>query len=348
MLYVIFQFLSMKFYETHFDDYLRSVKQAPIHDSSVTDQFPHGLCNTIIYGPPASGKYSQMLHYLCPFSPSNLKYESKITITTEKLVYKFKISDIHYEIDMGLLGCNAKTMWHEIYVQIVDVVSMKPMNADGKRIGVIVCKNFHLIHSELLDIFYSYMQQYRDRTKTIQLYFVLLTEHVSFIPNNIQDVCLCVHVPKPPIDALENAIGINKRLFQKEKMTKILKRVSTSNITNLKELYSFPLVDSVEALPKDYFNTVCDAIIHEMENKHIVMTKFRDCLYDILVYGLDVADCVWYILSWFIQSGKIHDEKKLDILLDKIVVGLKQYGNNYRAIFHLEMIFIAMICAISP
>ena len=41
-------------------------------------------------------------------SPSNSKYERKLDVTVNKKNYIFKISDIHYEIDMELLGCNAK------------------------------------------------------------------------------------------------------------------------------------------------------------------------------------------------------------------------------------------------
>ena len=33
----------------------------------------------------------------------------------KKKQYTFKISDIHFEIDMELLGCNAKVLWNEVY-----------------------------------------------------------------------------------------------------------------------------------------------------------------------------------------------------------------------------------------
>ena len=54
---------------------------------------------------------------------------------------------------MSLLGCNSKVLWNDIYNQITDVVSMR-----ADTTGIILCKYFHKIHSELLDIFYSYMQ----------------------------------------------------------------------------------------------------------------------------------------------------------------------------------------------
>ena len=65
----------------------------------------------------------------------------------------FKISDIHFEVDMQILGCNAKILWNQLYYLIIDIVSSR-----ANKKGIIVCKNFQDIHTELLDIFYSYMQ----------------------------------------------------------------------------------------------------------------------------------------------------------------------------------------------
>ena len=108
----------------------------------------------LLIGPPGVGKYTQMLRSIVKFSANELKYEKKISIAYLKQQYVFKISDIHYEIDMGLLGCNSKLLWHEIYQQILDIIFAK-----SEKFGIIVCKNFHEIHSELLDNFYSYMQK---------------------------------------------------------------------------------------------------------------------------------------------------------------------------------------------
>ena len=297
----------MKFYETHYDDYIQSVQQCNFHPGLT---FPSILTNAIFYGPRGSGKYSQMLTYLRSSSPSQLKYESKITVTTDKQVYKYRISDIHYEVDMGLLGCNSKTVWHEIYQQIVDVVSMKVGGTEeggkkGKKHGVIVCKNFHLIHNELLDIFYSYMQQYRDETSNIRLYFILLTEHVSFLTNNIRNVCLVIPIPRPEKQVLTEGLGILKESFSREKMTEKLDSIQTSDLMNLKELYSFPLVDKLEDLPKDNFNAVCDELILAMEqHETLQMATFRDNLYDILIYGLDAAECysIYFLILFVVNN----------------------------------------------
>ena len=311
----------MKFYETHYEDYYHSVEKNNFHPQlkEQYDKFPKhisGFENIIVYGPGGCGKYSQMLYLLKQYSPSQLKYEKKITASTEKQSYTYKISDIHYEIDMALLGCNSKQLWHEIFIQIVDIVSMKIDN----KFGIIVCKNFHSIHNELLDIFYSYLQQYPGPRHgpnsgynllgtPIQIKFVLMTEHVSFIPNNIVNRCYLLNVPRPDKTIVQEALGICKPGFDRELMTTVLDKVAPENITNHKELYSFILVTSTSELPKDNFNIICDAVIEEMEQVSTMsIARFRDHLYDMLIYNLDIFDCVWYIFSYFMKMDAFSAE----------------------------------------
>lgn len=148
----------MKFYETHFEEYVAETRRMNLHpklDKVYATAFPALLKdfkNVIFYGPSGTGKYSQMLHAIQRYSPTELKYERKICVSYNKQAYYFKVSDIHYEVDIALMGCNSKLLWHEIYQQIVDVISAK-----ADKSGIIVCKYFHEIHSELLDNFYSYI-----------------------------------------------------------------------------------------------------------------------------------------------------------------------------------------------
>ena len=177
----------MKYYETTFEDYIYSTNQQNYHHelTSIFEQLPakmEDLQNIIFYGPPGSGKYSQILRLIKKYSPSqNLKFD-KIILKNEKQTYNFHISEIHYEVDMSLLGCHSKTLWYDIFQQIIEVVSTKP-----KTCGIIVCKNFHNIHNELLEIFYSYMQ--KNHGSSINMKFILMTENISFIPNNIIRSC---------------------------------------------------------------------------------------------------------------------------------------------------------------
>ena len=105
----------MKFYETHFEEYTTKAKTENLHPKldKMFSKFPatlSNLKNLIFYGPSGVGKYTQMLQSIQKYSPTNLKYEKKISVTYNKQQYFFKISDIHYEVDMSLLGCNSKLL----------------------------------------------------------------------------------------------------------------------------------------------------------------------------------------------------------------------------------------------
>ena len=163
----------MKFLESHFIEYIQSSEKISLHPSmkKIYASFPdkiEQLKNIIFYGPPGVGKYTQMLCAIKRYSASGLKYEKKLNCVHNKNNYYFKISDIHFEVDMALLGCNAKLLWNEIYNNMVDVLSSRT-----NKSGIIVCKNFHKIHGELLDCFYSYIQQ--NNTNYADIKFIFLT-----------------------------------------------------------------------------------------------------------------------------------------------------------------------------
>ena len=179
----------MKYYETTFDDYLKSLEQLNFHKkiSFNLSDLPEKTCikdlhNYIVYGPKASGKYSQVLYFLINYSSKNLKYERKIVHTGSKGDFTFKASDIHYEIDMSLLGCNAKQLWNELYDLIKEIIRITPIKA-----GFIVCKNFHDTPSELITLFYSYIQKVHFLDVTVR--FIFITEHLSFLPAPIKRNC---------------------------------------------------------------------------------------------------------------------------------------------------------------
>ena len=360
----------MKFYETTNEEYLQSVKRYNLHPEMATiyNKMPDNIANfgnIIIYGPVGIGKHSQVLYLLEKYSPSHLKYEKKIQIITEKQTYNYKISDIHYEIDMSLLGCNSKLLWHEIFLQIVDIISVKQ-----QKTGIILCKNFHLIHNELLEIFYSYIQQYNHSQTAIQIKYIIVTEHISFIPNNILNSCGILSLKRPSKESyikiaenqslniidkyklnieslISNTNITGSLLIENNQLENIIMEINHENIINCKEIHSFALLKENNELPKDVFNVICNNIIQEMNQyKKMVFTNFRDTLYDILVYNLDVFECIYYILSHYIVTQKISGNDISDILV-KIFTFFKYYNNNYRPIYHLEMIFIFIIMKIN-
>jgi hypothetical protein len=220
---------------------------------------------------------------------------------------------------MSLLGCNSKLLWHDIYQNIIDIISTKV-----DKSGIIVCKYFHEIHNELIDNFYSYMQQ--NNYISVDLKFILITEELSFIPDNILNCCEIIHIPRP-----------TKILYTKCLKNKLSTKLNLENITNIKMIHLYN-----EDLMLQY-KIICNKIIHNIINfNNIQFLKFRDILYDIFIYNLDITDCIWYILSSLVKENKIVDKQLPDILL-RTYCFFKYYNNNYRPIYHLENYLLYLI-----
>ena len=311
----------MKFLETHFEEYINASQTKNLHPkfNKIFQKFPKNifdLKNIIFYGSSGVGKYTQMLNCIKKYSPSELKYEKKISILFNKQSFFFKISDIHYEVDMGLLGCNSKLLWHDLYQQLIDIISSK-----SEKCGIIVCKNFHEIHNELLENFYSYMQK---NNAFIDLKFIILTEQISFIPDNIINCCQIISVPRP-----------SKNIYSKC-ITPVPKGIKEENIVNIKNLHSH--VNDLVIPHK----IICDKIINEIISNDIKFVKFRDLLYDIFIHHLDITNCIWYINHELIKMNKIK-QSEISKLMLKTFIFLKYFNNNYRPIYHLESYLFYLI-----
>jgi len=315
----------MKHYESHFEEYISSNNKCNLHPKlqKMFKKFPTNIVNLknlIFFGPSGVGKYTQMLSCISKYSPSDLKYEKKISVSFNKQSYFIRISDIHYEVDMSLLGCNSKILWHEIYLQIIDIIYAK----GESKSGIIVCKYFNEIHSELLENFYSYMQQ--NIALCINIKFILITEQLSFIPDNILNCCEVIHISRP-----------SKALYNKCLKEKLSPKFSLVNISNIKNIYCF---DNNLMMP---YKMICNKITDNLVNLNdLKFLKFRDVLYDIFIYNLDITQCIWYILSTLVEQNRFDEGDLSDILI--LTYGFFQYyNNNYRPIYHLEKYFFSLV-----
>ena len=307
----------MKYYSTRFEDYISELEKKNLH-TDITKKLVSlkPFSDIIIYGPSGIGKYSQVLNYIKNFSPTQLKFERKMNFSyNNKKQHFFKISDIHIEIDFSLLGCNAKVLFNELYYQILDIFSTKT-----EKKGIIVCKNFHTIHSELLEIFYSYMQTIKH--KNIELSYIIITEQISFIPINIIKKCNIINMKRPSRTRYQKCI--------KKVLNKDLKIYKIKNIKNLKsEIYDLNCIE----------DKICNKLLDKIENiNKINFIEFRDQLYEILIYNLDLNNCILYIITELINKNKLNDEKIEKVYL-KLSQFLMYYNNNYRPIYHLESFF---------
>ena len=320
----------MKFHETTFEEYLITNSKINIHPKldKIYKSFPKNiedLKNLIFYGPSGVGKYTQMLSAIHSYSPSQLKYEKKLSVTYNKNTYFFKISDIHYEIDLAILGCHSKQLWDDVYNQIVDIIQVKKC-----KVGIIICKNFHEIHNELLETFYSYIQIVPNCA--ISLKFILLTEAVSFIPDNIINCCKMIHVSRP------SKMQYNKCFENK---------VKTQGVIDLAKLSNLKHVHSNITKPIQPYDVICNSIYNSIVNlEEFNFYTLREQLYDILIYNLNVDTCIWIIIERLVLENKIKTGDELINVMTKTYEFFKNYNNNYRPIYHLERIAINLIQAI--
>lgn len=305
----------LKFHETHFEEYINKTTFHPKYDIVYANNFPNNISdlkNVIFYGPNGTGKYTQALKSIRKYSPTDLKYEKKISLTYNKNQYFFKISDIHYEVDMSQLGCNSKLLWHEIYQQIVDIISAKQ-----EKYGIILCKGYQEIHNELLDNFYSYMQ--KNNSSNIDVKFFIITKSISFIPDNILNCCQVINISRP-----------SKARYNKMLNVKLTNTQSIETISNIKLLYSR---NDDLMVPH---RIICNKILKSVRViDNLNMLQFRETLYDIFIYDLDITECVWYILSSLIQTKHITNINLSEIMI-RTHSFFKYYNNNYRPIYHLE------------
>lgn len=329
----------MKYYETHFEEYCRAVDQNNYHPELApsSTHVVAEMSNQIFYGPTGCGKYSQSLHWIQPFSPSRLKYDRKMQAATDKTEYSYRISDIHYEVDMAMMGCNSKTVWETVFNQIVDIVSVR-----ADKSAIIVCKNFHAIQNELLDVFYSYMRQFKFRANlfnrgSLCIRYVLLTEHLSFLPSEILRECEVRRVGRPSAASLLIGRTVRAQTW--------LRGIEPEGIMNLKELRVLEHLDPAADLPCDVFNKICNALLHELGTvsaDNFDFLHFRDLLYNMTIYHLDILEALSYILFNAVRQGWLPDAS-LGLILAEVVSFLKWFNNNYRTIYHIERIFVFIL-----
>lgn len=310
-------------FDTHFYEYVENCSNYSLHPEMKCfyNTFPNSLKelrNMIFYGPSGVGKYTQVLQSISKYSPSKLKYEKKISITFNKNTYFFKISDIHYEIDMSLLKCNSKLLWNELYNQVIDIIHTK-----HDKCGIIICKNFNNINNEFLDTFYSYMQNING----IHIIFIIITENISFIPDNIVNRCRIIRFARPSKDTYIKSLG---NCFNKN-------NIELNKITNIKNIIGFTpqLMCPHEIICNKLIKSILD--IENMNFQNI-----RNELYDIFIYNLDVSQCLWYIIHKLLVLENIKNDDISDIM-KKTYNCLQYYNNNYRPIYHLESFLFYLI-----
>ena len=158
--------------------------------------------------------------------------------------------------------------------------------------------------------------------------FIILTDNISFIPNNILNSCKIIYVSHPK---KSNYSKINKKY--KLDSTNYIDNINYINL----DIYK-------EDIIKPYIN-ICNTLIeHIIKIDNINILNIRNTLYDLLVYNVSIPDSILYILKTLIEKNYL-TTNNLDVgnLYEKTCIFFLYYNNNYRPIFHLESYILYLI-----
>lgn len=306
-----------------FVDYLDHYNEFNIHEElmPVFNDFPKNLKDVnhmILNGPSGVGKYTQALALISRYSKSKLKYERKAIICQNKDQYYYKLSDIHIEIDMEMLGPSAKTLWLEIMNQLYGII-----NSLNKKEFIVLCKNFDKTRDELMDIFYGYLN---NSTNNINLKFFLVVENLSVLPEAILNIALILPIKRP------SATNYKKIIQTKKGLTKS----DTKQILNIKDFIS-------ENMTQSHNKQIVSEIIDTITNYETLDIKvLRNNIYNIFTYNLCVKTCIKDIVFGVLKVFQLSNKHIKKIFLETNNF-YKLYNNNYRPIYHIENLILTLI-----
>lgn len=313
----------MSLHEILFCDYLQNIDDNNLHPelkqlwkkySHFFLENPKRVKHLLVHGPKGIGKYTQVLYFLKQLSPSKLMYDRKLTIPNQKQDYIIRISDIHCELDFGILACNAKTNWSELYQHILDLA-----NSSLNKIQFVVCLNIWAIHPELLDVLYFYMRH----NYNISLSFIIISHSISFLSREIYNICEYIWIKRPSRSKYQSIVSGN------------MKEIEIDNILNMSR-YNRHL-----KIHTNYFQPLCEPIISFiLEPSKSKLFDLRDKIYNLSILQIDMNEALLYILNQiYIIKPNISNHIKMKITFNLIDFYEKFY-NNYRSIYHLESILI--------
>ena len=189
------------------------------------------------------------------------------------------------------------------------------MNRNNKNC-IILIKNFHKIHEDLLTIFYSFLQN----NDKYNLKFIILTQNYKFITKNILNNCLFL------------------RLKEVTTQLKDLKQVNKENFNNNYIFYDNYIEDTNKWI---YFivNFKENYLIYNKEKENLYKV-LREIIYEILIKNYDINIVTSYVIFSLINLNIIKDN---ELLIQKYYNFIKLYNNNYRPIYHLEKFTLELI-----
>ena len=132
--------------------------------------------------------------------------------------------------------------------------------------------------------------------KGIEIKFILITDQISFLPDNIINCCKRITLPRP---YKSNYIKISKN-FKKYDLNYNIQNIKDfKNIKDINFLKNYEFTETCEIIDhKNNFTSLCDNIVKLIINyNEFKFTNLREHLYDICIYDIDLYECFLYILK---------------------------------------------------
>jgi hypothetical protein len=171
------------------------------------------------------------------------------------------------------------------------------------------------------------MQKHYNNSSIIR--FILISENICFIPNNIINNCKILNIRRP-----------TKNNYNKCLIKKIGNNLNINDICNIKDIKNNINIDFSY---KDYSDKIFNIIINHTNIEFITL---RENIYNIFIYNIDINLCINYIIKKLIESNIIKFNKISEILKKTFDFYL-YYNNNYRPIYHLEKYILNIISIIN-
>ena len=196
------------------------VRTRPLHPRVLerTDRLPTSLRDmgpVIVHGPPGSGKYSIALTIAAGFSPSGLRYEKKMVVEGEgkgpHCRSSVLMSDVHFEVDMGLAHCGSRAGWGCIHRSIVEAVQIRKVKA-----AIVLCRGVHRADRDLLGALGGFM---RPMASGVELHYILVTDHLGALSQGVRGRCRILAVPRPAQTVRRRICGLGVREEETEEMS---------------------------------------------------------------------------------------------------------------------------------
>tara|TARA_A200000159_G_C7297915_1_gene328707 strand:- start:218 stop:808 length:591 start_codon:yes stop_codon:yes gene_type:complete len=93
----------------------------------------------------------------------------------------------------------------------------------------------------------------------------------------------------------------------------------------------------------DFTYAYCNELCKYIDNpKSMDFLRFRDVLYDMLIYDIKVTNVLWTVLRYITKKYTLTEETYDKLMIDMYTF-LQYYNNNYRPIYHLESYLFKII-----